>query len=235
MIPLTQNYLPKRSRRKRISVLIIIIGLIGSIIPGFTTQNTPIVLAVAETIPWNLTLHITEASGTGNTIVLGEKPDASNGQDRYDLPEPPAPPQFPYILAWFETPFPVPFDKLLQEYKQYPSSRSVWNLSILWVAKPGNNSPTTISINWDSSSIAASDHFSLLMYEDNTVVANMLIDHSYSFSTTGTLHRFQIIGQSESSNSTSEKNEIPLLPIITGIVVLLIIVVLFFFYSRRKK
>ena len=220
----------KRMPLITISLIIIAVG-----IHPFNNGNNPVVIVSAQQNSWSLTLQITESGGAGNSVVLGGSPNASDEKDDLDLPEPPAPPQFPYVLAWFETPLPVPFDKLLQEYKHYPSHLAVWNLSILWVPEPGNFTSTTISIDWNSSHAAASHYDSLLMYENNAVVANLRIDHSYSFSTNGTLHHFQVIGLSESSNSTSEKNEIPLLPIIAGIIVIIILVVLFFFYRRRKK
>jgi len=236
MMLLLQNVLPKKSHRMRLWVLIVITGLFGGVFAGFTTLHPPIVYAMDEATPWNVTLHITEASGTGNTVVFGQKPDASDGQDQYDLPEPPSPPQMPYLLAWFQTPFPAPFERLLQEYKHCPSLRSVWNLSILWVAAPGNTSSTTISITWDSPSNAASAQFSLLLYENSTVVANMLTDHSYSFSTTVAVHRFQIISENKSTDGSSEKNTQSLIPIIIGVIIAIsIIIVLFIVYIKRKK
>jgi len=200
--------------------------------PAFSTQSLPVVLASDEAAPWNITLHITGAVGIGNTVVFGEKPDASNGQDQYDLPEPPAPPQLPYILAWFSTPFPAPFDKLLQEYKQYPAQHAVWNLSILWIS--GNNSPTTLTITWDSSRIVAQNHFSLLLYENGTRVASMLINHSYSFSLSGNLHRFQIISENESSESPSE-NTFPIFSVSIGIILIVCILILLSLVYRKKK
>jgi hypothetical protein len=236
MIPLQEHVLLKKSHRMRLWVLVVITGLFGGGFTGFAILHLPIVYAMDEATPWNVTLHFTEASGAGNTVVFGQKPNASDGQDGYDLPEPPSPPQMPYLLAWFQTSFPAPFERLLQEYKQYPSPRSVWNLSILWVAAPGNTSSTTISITWDSPSNAANAQFSLLLYENSTVVANMLIDHSYSFSADGTLHRFQIISENKSTDGSSEKNTQSLLPIIIGVILAIsIIIVLFIAYIKRKK
>jgi len=234
MMLLLQNVLPKKSHRMRLWVLIVITGLFGGVFAVFTTLHPPIVYAMDEATSWNVTLHITEASGTGNTVVFGQKPDASDGQDGYDLPEPPSPPQMPYLLAWFQTPFPAPYEQLLQEYKQCPSLRSVWNLSILWVASPGNTSSTTITITWDSPINAASGQFSLLLYENSTVIANMLTDHSYSFPTTGALHRFSIVSESTSSESSSEKNGLPVIPLLVGMIIIVLVLVLLIVYRTRK-
>jgi hypothetical protein len=209
-------------------------GLLGGAAAGVTTLHPPIVSAMDDTAPWSVTLHITETSGTGNTVVFGQKPDASDGQDGYDLPEPPSPPQMPYLLAWFQTPFPTPYERLLQEYKHAPSPRSVWNLSILWVATPGNASSTTITITWGPPNNTASEGFSLLLYENSTVLADMLTDHSYSFPTTGAVHRFSVVSERTSSGNSSETNEFPVLPLLVGVIIVVFVIVLLLVYRTRK-
>jgi hypothetical protein len=230
----TQHHRPASSCRNNITILFIIVSLIGGGVPGFSAFHGPVVLAADAINPWNLTLHLSETSGTGYTLVFGVKPDASNGQDQYDIPEPPAPPQFPYILAWFATPFSRPFDRLQQEYKQYPSSRSMWNLSVLWVAQPGNTSPPTISITWDPQSVGARDHVSLLLYENSTVVADMLTDYSYSFSTGSALHRFKIISESNASDGSSAGKELPVIPLSAGVIVIIVLLLVVIWYRTKK-
>ncbi|MBE3138988.1 MAG: hypothetical protein IMZ53_00225, partial [Thermoplasmata archaeon] len=183
----------------------------------------------------SLTLQITEPSGSGNSVVLGGSPNASDGQDDLDLPEPPAPPTLPSIRAWFTTPFSIPFNKLLHEYKHVPSQRMEWNLSTIWAPEPGNTSSTTISISWDPTQVAKSTFDSFQLYENNTAVANMLTENSYSFPSNDTQHRFQIIGQSTSTNGTSEQNDLPVLPILLGISVLVIVIIIALFLYKRKK
>jgi hypothetical protein len=235
MVPLTQSYSQKRSPIKRILIITILVGLTGITIPEFTNHNMPLVLALDEPVLWNITLHITESSGTGNTVIFGEEPDASDGLDKYDLPEPPAPPQFPFIRSWFVTSFVAPFNNLLQEYKSTSSDRAIWNLSIVWVPIPGNQSTTTVRILWDPAQVNANHTHSFLLYENDVIVANMITKNSYSFSTNGSLHRFQIIYQSEKSNSTRKPIELPVLPLALGGVVCVVIIATAFIAIKRKK
>lgn len=109
-----------------------------------------------------------------------------------------------------------------------------WNLSILWAPEPGNESSTIIRISWDSNHAAESDFESFKLYEKNTMVANLLSNHSFSFPSNGTLHQFQIIGQGTPINGTVEKRDLLILPILLGISVLIIAIVFFIFYKRKK-
>jgi len=229
-----QNHSPRRFLIKRMLLITIIMILIGTGIQTLSNKNIPLSIVSAQQDAWSLTLQITEPSGSGNTVILGGSPNASDDQDDYDLPEPPAQ-MPPYIRAWFTTPFSIPFDKLLHEYKHAPSQRMEWNLSIIWAPEPGNDSSTTISISWDPTQAAKSTYGSFQLYENNTAVANMLTENSYSFPSNGTLHRFQIIGQTTSTNGASEQNDLPVLPILLGISVLVIVIIVAFFLYKRKK
>ena len=208
---------------KRILLITIIISLCGTGFVTLSSTNIPSLIVSAQPDPWNLTLQITEPSGSRNTIILGGSPNASDETDNLDLPEPPAPPMLPYIRAWFTTPFFIPFNRLLQEYKYILSPRMEWNLSIIWVSE--NVSLTTISINWDPTQAAKSGFNSFKVYENNTVVANLLTEHSYSFLSNGTLHHFQIIGESD----------LEVLPILLGISVIVIVIIFAFFMYKRKR
>jgi hypothetical protein len=226
----------RNNRRIRLWALMVLLSCCGGIWAGVTTTYPSLVSAMDETSPWSVTLHITEASGIGNAVVFGQKPDASDGQDVYDLPEPPAPPQLPYIRAWFSTPFSIPYNDLLQEYKHMPSQRLQWNLSILWVMNPGNITSTTIQIHWDSAQAEASNFESFKIYEGTHMVADMLTQNSYSFPSNGSLYQFQIIAQNTLTNGISEQNTISLpfiLFLSIGAFVVIVVIVLFFY--RRKK
>jgi hypothetical protein len=230
-----QNYPPRRFLIKRMLLITIIMSLIGTGIQTLSNKNIPLSIVSAQQDTWTLTLHITESAGSGNTIVLGGSPNASDGQDDLDLPEPPAPPTLPSIRAWFTTPFSIPFNKLLHEYKHAPSQRMEWNLSIIWAPEPGNDSSTIISISWNPTQATISTFNSFQLYENNTAAANMLTEDSYSFPSNGTQQRFQIIGQTTSTNGTSEQNDLPVLPILLSISVLVIVVIVALFLYKRKK
>jgi len=229
-----QNYSPRRFLIKRMLLITIIMSLIGTGIQTLSNKNISLSIVSAQQDTWSLMIKIKEPSGSGNTVVLGGSPNASDGQDDLDLPEPPAPIP-PYIRAWFTTPFSIPFNNLLHEYKHIPSQRMEWNFSIVWAPEPGNDSSTTISISWDPTQATKSTYDSFQLYENNTAVANMLTENSYSFPSNGTLQSFQIIGQSTSTNGVSEQNDLPVLPILLGISVLVIVVIVAFFFYKRKK
>jgi len=230
-----KTYSSRRFLIKRMLLITIIISLIGLVIQTLPYKNNPISNVSAQQDSWSLTLHITESAGSGNSVVLGGSPNASDGQDDLDLPEPPAPPTLPSIRAWFTAPFSIPFNKLLHEYKHAPSQRMEWNLSIIWAPEPGNISSTTISISWDPVQAAKSTYDSFRLYENNTAVANMLTENSYSFPSNGIQHRFQIIGQNTSTNGTSKQNDLPVLPILLGIIILVIVIIIAVFLYKRKK
>jgi hypothetical protein len=233
----------KSSTRKIHITKILLISLLINIIAINTSilTNKTIVLsstAANPPIPWNITLTINESSGAGNMVVIGVATNALDGQDSYDIPAPPIPPQFPAIVAWLETPFAVPFNTLISEYKHFPSTNSVWNLSIIWISAPGNTTSTSITIHWDSSQISKNTNITLFLYENNTILTNMLTTNSYSYITNITLHRFQIISQNHpSNNNSSEQNNIPLPPLFIYILVtcLVIIIVFVLLHTRRSK
>jgi len=83
-------------------------------------------------------------------------------------------PQFPFLLIRFDTNLDPPYDKLWYDYKQYPDEYKVWNLSIMWMSEPGNESLTTIDILWEKDEVVSSEYDSVLLYENNIVVADML-------------------------------------------------------------
>jgi hypothetical protein len=230
-----QNYSSRRFLLKRMFLITIIMSLMVTGFQTLSNKNLSPILVSAQDDTWSLTLHFTEPEGSANSVVLGGSPNASDSQDNLDLAEPPAPPVLPSIRGWFTTPFSIPFNKLLHEYKHVPSKRMEWNLSIIWTPEPGNVTSTTISINWDHTQAAKSTFDSFQLYENNTAVANMLTEDSYSFPSNGTLRHFQIIGLSSSTNGTSKQNDLPILPILLGIIVIIIVIVIALFLYKRKK
>jgi len=178
---------------QKILVVTIILSFMDIGIQTISKTNTPILIVTAQETTWNLTLRITETSGKKTSVVLGVSPNASDAQDDLDRPEPPAPPEITYVQAWFTTSLSIPFNRLLQEYKHIPSNYTEWNLSILWVPESSNASDTTISISWDSAKVKQNTFNSFQLFENNTVVADLRTQDSYSFQSNGTLHHFQIL------------------------------------------
>jgi hypothetical protein len=220
---------------KKIYIRAFIVGLIGSLFLAITIFSIPLMHATDDAIAWNVTLRIRETSGTENIVVFGEKPDALNDLDQYDLPEPPAPPQLPYIRSWFDTSFSVPFNNLLQEYKSSSSNQAVWNLSLIWMAAPGNLSNTTVNILWDPAFGNDNVTHSLLLYENNMMIVDMLKENSYSFSANGSVHRFQIISHSESPNNNEKSTDFSILPWVIGAVICIVLITTSLILFKRKK
>jgi len=225
-----KNSLIRKSDMRKILVTSIIISLLGI---GIQTVShlSPFIVSAQED-NWILTLRITGSSGREASIVLKGSPNASDGQDVGDIPIPP-PPMPPYIRAWFTTSFPIPFNVLLTESKQFPSDWAAWNLSLIWVPELENDSLTTLNITWNPSQAVQSSFDSLQLYERNTSVANMLTENHYSFPSNGSIHHFQIIGQT--INDTSGENDFPILPITLGIIVLVIVIIIAVFWYKQKK
>ena len=143
---------------------------------------------------WDVTLEFDETGGAYDNAYFGEKINASDGPDDYDVPK--SPPGFPpYIRAWFKTNFSDPYDELWEEYKHYPDTYKYWNLTIQWVPSD-YTSPTTLTISWDNDSFNECEYISVILYDvGNSVnVSNMLVNESYTFSCPAlTIQNFKII------------------------------------------
>lgn len=225
-----KNSFIRKSALRKILVTSVVIGLLGIGIQ--TVSHLSLFIVSAQEDDWILTLRITGSSDREATVVLKGSLNASDGQDVDDLPIPP-PPMPPYIRAWFTTSFPIPFNVLLTESKQFPSDWAAWNLSLIWVPELENDSLTTLNITWNASQAIQSSFDFLQLYERNTSVANMLTENHYSFPSNGSIHHFQIIGQT--INDTSGENDFPILPITLGIIVLVIVIIIAVFWYKQKK
>jgi len=214
--------------RKTMTALLLFFLILNSLHILFNETVTTVSKASSENIAWDSTMRITESGGRGDDVVFGEAANASDGRDEYDKIKPPFPPQLPFLLIRFDTNLDLPYSELWYDYRRYPDDHKMWNFSILWMSEPGNETSTTIDISWDITEVDDSEYTSILLYENNTVVADMLTESGYTFDSPGeTLHRFQIICQSE----TSDNNETSFLPFI----VVLITIVLFTLYWKKNN
>jgi len=184
---------------------------------------------------WNTSIKINKSNNLSCSLYLGETPDASDGQDLYDAPIPPPSPNLPYIWAWFDTSLDPPFNKLLQEYKKYPDKHKVWNLSVEWKPEAGNESSTNIDISWDPSILAKSEYESIVLQDGDIIVSDMLTENSYTFNSLGNIpHSFKIVCQSDTSDVTTDSNEISPLPLFFAAIVVIILVLIFFYLKKTK-
>ena len=183
-------------------------------------------------VEWDVTLHFNETGGRYDYVTFGEAFNASDGQDDYDLIEPPLPPVIPYIAAWFDTELDEPYNRLWNDYRQYPDDHKVWNLSVMWMSEPGNESSANIDISWDPSKIVESGYESVLLRgNDGTIVADMITENHYEFASSSGSNHFQIICQS----GTVDKNETSFLYIILILIAIISILAIFFIVYWKKK
>lgn len=145
-------------------------------------------------IVWDAMLNFSESGGSSDCVVFGEATDAHGGKppDSYDVMKP-SPPMPPYIRAWFDDGLASPFDCLNADYRYYPGTDNVWNLTVVW----GGGAPTTdIMISWDVNEIDLSEYNSVILYDVTGAinVADMLVDTQHTFTTSAMIPKsFQII------------------------------------------
>ena len=161
-------------------------------------------------ITWDATLNFIETGDNIDSAIFGEAPDANDGPpvDAYDMMMPPPPPMPPYIRAWFDDGLPEPYNMLWEDYRHYPDTYKIWNLSVQWVPDD-YTSPTDITISWDIDEIDDSEYTDVVLYDvtGGTVVADMLVDTDYTFAAAAMVPKaFQIICSLNEPPGFSDEN-----------------------------
>jgi hypothetical protein len=101
----------------------------------------------------------------------------------------------PYIYAYFKDNLPTPYNLLWGDYRQYPDSDKVWNLSVKWLSEEGGNTSSDITISWNGEQINLSE-YNTVMLNDNSgnPLVNMKTTSSYTYtSPDDTTTQFKII------------------------------------------
>jgi len=157
------------------------------------TANTEVITTFIQQ-GWLATLIFSGSTTLDNstdTVVFGEKHDASDGVDIYDVPKPDAPP-LPYVYAWFATNLPDPYGILWEEYRYYPAGEQVWDL---WGETDGAEETTVVTITWDIDDIAKSGYDYVGLYDmltGNCVVDMKYVDNYVYIADNGMAYHFQI-------------------------------------------
>jgi hypothetical protein len=132
--------------------------------------------------PWAVTFNFKKQGDTHtwDTATFGEKIDASDGQDAYDVPKPGIPPN-PYIYAWFDAGLSAPYNRLWEDYRFFPHEAEVWDLYV----QANTNSPslgtTDVVISWNTAQVVASEYAHVDLYDASDVhLADMTIASSYT-------------------------------------------------------
>ena len=156
-------------------------------------------------ITWEATLYCNETSGARDTAVFGEAPDAHDGPppDSYDVAKPPAP-MMPYVRIILRDNLPAPYNLLWEDFRQYPDTAKIWNVTVQWVPEDGESS-SAVSISWNPGVIGASEFTSVdFCTTTGTTLKDMLIESTYTFTCpANTPQNFKII---------CERNNTPPLP-----------------------
>ena len=103
-------------------------------------------------ISWEINLNIIETGENSDIVYFGEKTDASDGQDSYDVPKVGSPPPPPFIYAYSATSLATPYHRLWKDYRQHPDTYKQWNITIEW-QPDGPEAGTDMTINWDNETL----------------------------------------------------------------------------------
>jgi hypothetical protein len=179
----------------------VVIGIIALLLcstyNALFIQGSAIIMRsdVGRSITWDATITFSNTGGQNDYVVFGEAPDANDGPpaDSYDVAKPPAP-MPPYIRTYLKDNLPVPYNNLWKDYRQYPDTQKTWNLTVQWAPEDGE-SPTTITITWSPAQVGLSEYTIVnLCTTTGTVLKNMLVDNSYTFTCEAyVLSNFKII------------------------------------------
>jgi len=135
-------------------------------------------------IGWDALLTAT-FSGDSDDAVFGVRPDASSGFDsKYDILEPPAPPEPPFVRAYFYYPEQTP-DELHRSCIP-PENFMEWPLRIEYADDIEN-----ITLTWSVENIPS--EYSVLLYRGGASVADMRAEDNYTFEAVGDNHDFRVI------------------------------------------
>ncbi len=183
--------------RKKLYVLEVIFFIITIIVAPYGN----LIQADDTSISWECTLYCNETSGIIDSATFGEAPDASDGPpaDSYDVVKPPTP--FPpYIRAYLQDNLPSPYNTIWKDYREYPDTYKVWNLSVQWVPLDGV-SPSDITLTWNPMLNDMSEYTTMnLCTNTGTPLKNMRTENTYIFSCPAyVIQNFKIIAQRDNT------------------------------------
>ncbi len=182
-----------KSTLKQINCLILSLLLIFStlainsvVIADDINETIPIDHNRDRSIQWDVTMNFTEPGGKSAYVKFGEATDANDGPpaDSYDMGLSPPPPNA-YIRSWFDDGLGGPYTQLLKDYRYYPDTYKVWNLSVQWT--PSDYvTPTAITISWDTIDLDNSEYDTVFLCDNvGSPLTDMLINNRISYDKTG--------------------------------------------------
>jgi hypothetical protein len=146
------------------------------------------VIDADESLQWSTIINVSEPSGINVNVFFGEATDAydgptgsgANGNDHYDQPLPPAPPGEPYVRFYFDDGLSSLYSKLSGDYRSYPDTEKVWNLTVEWHNSSFTYIPT-LTISWESSELYGCEYDTVELWNSTSKVADMLTQSSYVY------------------------------------------------------
>ncbi len=177
--------------------IVCIFGVMFSLLTAIMIPYIITIPAADTTISWECILYCNETSGSIDSFTIGEAPDAHDGPpaDSYDVAKPPTPIS-PYVRAYLKDNLLSPYSTLWKDYRLYPDSYKVWNLSIQWVPED-SESPSDITLSWNPEMIGETEYTTMnLCTNTGTPLKNMHTENTYTFSCPAyVVQNFKIIGQ----------------------------------------
>jgi len=126
-----------------------------------------------RTFDWEINIEGHEPGGKWDYVIFGEKPDASDIVDQYDVPKCPPPPNGYVRMILINNELPYPYNTLWFEYRKSPDTYKSWTLLVQWVPQTGYDD-TEITLTWDLTGRVEYKHIML-----NNI--NMRRENSFEF------------------------------------------------------
>jgi len=135
-------------------------------------------------IEWDALITATFSGGSDDAI-FGVRADATPGFDSgCDIPEPPAPPEPPYVRAYFYYPEQIPEE--LHRSCLAPENFMEWPLRIEYA-----DDIEDITLTWSVENVPA--EYNVLLYRGGASVADMRAEDNYTFEAASDNHDFRVI------------------------------------------
>jgi len=153
--------------------MLVTIGLLMSSMTSASSFN------VKENEEWETEIWATETDGRHDYVVIGEKTDASEMKDQYDVPKCPSPPQ-PFIRAYvYHAGMPYPFEYLWFEYRDANlKTTKEYQLCVMCYVFD----PTEITIAWDKTDFRSSGYKKVTLLDAAGIpLVNMKAKNSYTY------------------------------------------------------
>ena len=162
---------------KKLFLITVVVFMLGVTLVDARTQiDNPLTTTKKVQGSWEATITV---YADGQTYCkIGEKSNASDSVDSFDVPHPPFYPPGRAFVFIKQPSFPNPYKNLWMEYRHYTHASVIWNLTTYYL--PFDEGGAEVLIQWASSEFLASGYTSVVLRHGAQSV-NMLSCSSYSF------------------------------------------------------